>query len=145
MMHEEEHTDRVTRVAIEDAEAADRERRVPPAAEVALTTVECSMPGERYTLLDSGPHLALHLAGPGARGGTGPCICGFDRHARDANGRHLVGFSVGGGVTGPGVRHAVCAGCASLAGGRTIRGTNAALFAPATPGTNTEEAANAHS
>ena len=138
MMHEEEHTDRVTRLDIEDAEEADRARRVPASAGEVLTTVECSMPGERYTLLGSGPHLALHLAGPAAGGGTGPCICGFDRHARDADGRHIVGFSVGGGITGPGVRHAVCAGCAALAGGRTIRGTNAALFAPATPSTDTE-------
>lgn len=35
-LHEEEHTDRVTRLAIEDAEAADRLRRVRP----AVTEVE---------------------------------------------------------------------------------------------------------
>lgn len=143
MTHEEEHTDRVTRLAIEDAEAADRERRVQPAASATLTTVECSIPGQRYTLLESGPRLTLHLAGPAPLGGTGPCICGFDRHARDENGRSIVGFSVGGGVTGPGVQHLVCADCASLAGDRPIRGTNAALFAPAAA--NTERASNVHS
>ncbi|TFD41733.1 hypothetical protein E3T37_03515 [Cryobacterium sp. TMT2-10] len=142
MTHEEEHTDRVTRLAVEDAEAADRARRVPAAARAVLTTVECSMPCEGYTLLDSGPNLALHLAGPGKLGGTGPCICGFDRHARDENGRHIVGFSVGGGITGPGVWHTVCAGCAALAAGRTIRGMNAALFATTTSSTDTEGVAD---
>lgn len=87
-----------------------------------LTTVETSMPGERYSLLESGPNLSLHLAGPAKTGGTGPCICGFDRFARG------VGFSVGGGTYGPGVNHDVCPECARLAAGRPIRGTNAALF-----------------
>ena len=88
----------------------------------SLVTVEVSAPGDRYTLMESGPRLAVHLAGPGAHGGTGPCICGFDRHAKD------VGFSVGGGVTGPGVEHDVCAECAALAGDATITGTHRALF-----------------
>lgn len=142
MTHFEEHTDRVTRLALEDAEAADRGRRVPPAASETLTTVECSMPRATYTLFESGPRLKLHLAGRGKQGGTGPCICGFDRHARDEDGRSIVGFSVGGGVTGPGVQHLVCTDCSSLAGGRQIRGTNAALFAPAAASIDTESAAH---
>jgi hypothetical protein len=86
-----------------------------------LTTIETSGPGERYSLFETGPNLSLHLAAPTAHG-TGPCICGFDRFARD------IGFSVGGGVTGPSVKHAVCQECARLIDGRPIKGTNAALF-----------------
>lgn len=78
----------------------------------ALVTVEVYVRGES----------AVHLAGPSETGGTGPCICGFDRHAQG------VGFSVGGGVTGPGVEHDVCAECAALVGDSTISGTHAALF-----------------
>jgi hypothetical protein len=86
-----------------------------------LTTVETSAPGERYALFDHGPNLSLHLAAPTVYG-MGPCICGFDRFARD------IGFSVGGGVTGPGVKHTVCQECARLIDGRPIKGTNASLF-----------------
>jgi hypothetical protein len=86
-----------------------------------LTTIETSGPGERYSLFESGPNLSLHLAAPTIYG-TGPCICGFDRFARD------IGFSVGGGTYGPGVKHAVCQECARLIDGRPIKGTNASLF-----------------
>lgn len=86
-----------------------------------LTTIETSGPGERYTLFESGPNLSLHLAAPTVHG-TGPCICGFDRFARN------IGFSVGGGTTGPGVKHAVCPECTRLIDGRPIKGTNASLF-----------------
>lgn len=92
-----------------------------------LVTVECSRPNEPYTLLETGTVLDVHLAGPGAHGGTGPCLCGFDRHRRE-NGIHVVGFSVGGGVTGPGYRHHPCAECAALTNGRKINGTHARLF-----------------
>ena len=94
----------------------------------SLITVEVSMPDDRYTLLDSGSRLAVHLAGPGKTGGTGPCICGFDRFARGDDGQMLHGFSVGGGVTGPGVTHDVCAECRALVGDSHIRGTHAHLF-----------------
>lgn len=86
---------------------------------MSLVTIECARPGARYTLFESGP-CVIHLAGPGANGGTGPCICGFDRTE--------VGFSVGGGTTDPGVLHEVCAECARLAGDQPIRGLRAALF-----------------
>lgn len=92
-----------------------------------LTTIETSIPGARHSLFETGPGLILHLAAPRGQG-TGPCICGFDRFARDENGRWIVGFSVGGGTSGPGVHHDVCQECARLAGGRPIKGTNAALF-----------------
>ncbi|CPS10747.1 Uncharacterised protein [Mycobacteroides abscessus subsp. abscessus] len=94
-----------------------------------LTTIECSRPKDPYGLFQTGTDLDVHLAGPTARGGTGPCLCGFDRHRR-VNGVHVVGFSVGGGVTGPGFRHHPCAECAALADGRNIRGTHASLFYP---------------
>jgi hypothetical protein len=87
-----------------------------------LTTIECSRSGDAYTLFKSGTDLDVHLAGPGKRGGTGPILCGFDRFARD------VGFSVGGGVTGPGYRHHPCVKCAELAGGRSVSGTHKSLF-----------------
>lgn len=95
---------------------------------MSLTTIECSKPGAAYTLFESGPNLIVHLAGPGKTGGTGPCICGFDRHARDENGRTIVGFSVGGGTTGPDVIHEVCSECLNLVDGREISGTHAVLF-----------------
>lgn len=87
-----------------------------------VTTVECSRPGDAYTLFRSGPVLDVHLAAPSATGGIGPCLCGFDRFAEG------VGFSVGGGSTGPGVNHEVCPECAGLAGDALVRGTHAGLF-----------------
>ena len=92
-----------------------------------LTTVETSGPGERYSLLDSGPNLSLHLAAPSEHG-IGPCICGFDRFARNEQGRMIFGFSVGGGTYGPNVKHNVCQECALLIDERPITGTNAHLF-----------------
>ncbi len=96
---------------------------------MGLVTIECSQPRDVYSLFEHGPRMAVHLAGPSNSGGTGPILCGFDRHARDPEGRYLVGFSVGGGVSGPGVNHDVCAECFQLAGGAAITGTHANLFA----------------
>lgn len=96
-----------------------------------LVTIECSRPGDAYTLFSSGVDLDVHLAGPSATGGTGPILCGFDRFTRDAACHWIVGFSVGGGVTGPGYRHHPCADCADLTDGRTITGTHQSLFAKA--------------
>jgi hypothetical protein len=93
-----------------------------------LTTVEVSAPGDAYTLTQAGPTLVVHLAGPGATGGVGPCICGFNRFARD------VGFSVGGGVSGPGYTHLPCPECAALAGeDNQIGGMHRAMFARPAP------------
>jgi hypothetical protein len=39
-----------------------------------------------------------------------------------------IGFSVGGGVTGPGYHHHACAGCIELIDGRPIGGTHSYLF-----------------
>jgi hypothetical protein len=93
-----------------------------------LTTIECAAPGEAFTLFESGPNLTLHLAGPGETGGTGPILCGFDRFAKDEDGHYAIGFSVGGGTSGPGVVHRVCGECQMLAGNRTISGSNAQKF-----------------
>ena len=97
---------------------------------MSLITIECSRPGDSYTLFEAGTDLYVHLAGPTERGGTGPCLCGFDRHATD------VGFSVGGGFTGPGYRHHPCVECAALADGRAITGTHKDLFASRTTETD---------
>lgn len=88
----------------------------------ALTTIECSRPGDAYTLMEAGVHLDVHLAGPGERSGTGPILCGFDLFQRD------IGFSVGGGITGPGYNHHPCAECIALIGDREITGTHKGLF-----------------
>lgn len=86
-----------------------------------VTTIECSRPGRAYRLLESGPVLDVHLA-YGRGGGTGPCLCGFERHSAK------VGFNVGGGSTGPRIRHEACSACAALAIGRPVRGLHAGLF-----------------
>ncbi|MFA5712001.1 hypothetical protein [Mycolicibacterium sp.] len=95
--------------------------------EAAVVTIECSRPGDPYTLFKSGTEFDVHLAGP-SKYGTGPILCGFDRFQRDENGRWIVGFSVGGGCTGPGYRHHPCSRCAELAHGRAVRGTHRNLF-----------------
>lgn len=96
---------------------------------MSLVTVECSVPRASYDVFPpTGAEFDVHLAGPTERGGTGPCLCGFDRHARDESGRSLYGFSVGGGVTGPGYRHRVCWKCVALIGGEKILGTHRQLF-----------------
>ena len=94
----------------------------------ALVTIECSLPGDPYTLFRSGTDLHVHLAAHSESGGTGPILCGFDRFARDSEGRIAIGFSVGGGVTGPGYRHHPCQECTSLIAGRPVQGTHAGLF-----------------
>lgn len=84
-------------------------------------TIECARPGQAYTLIQSGPVLDVHLAGPIEHGGTGPCLCGYDRFGH--------GFSVGGGTTGPDLRHEVCRECARLSGEARISGLHAGMFA----------------
>ncbi|MCZ4066487.1 hypothetical protein O1W71_02235 [Microbacterium sp. H37-C3] len=95
---------------------------------MTLTTIETTTPGAKYTLFETSGVLTVHLAGPGKTGGTGAILCGFDRFQRDENGRWMIGFSVGGGTTGPGTHHRVCKACAERAGEETIRGTHQGLF-----------------
>lgn len=101
--------------------------------DICLVTIECSRPSDGYTLFVSGTSLDVHLAGPGNHGGTGKILCGFDRHARDDAGRYLVGFSIGGGSTGPGYHHRPCVECAELINGRSVTGTHRNLFAVRSP------------
>ena len=93
-----------------------------------LVTIECSRPGDDYSLFVSATNLDVHLAGPGERGGTGAILCGFDRFARNDDGQYRVGFSVGGGVSGPGYNHHPCVECAELINGRPISGTHKNYF-----------------
>lgn len=88
----------------------------------SVITIECSRPGGVYTMFESGTELNVHLVAPANGGGFGPCLCGFDRFAAD------VGFSIGGGVTGPGYQHHPCMECLALVDGREIVGTHARLF-----------------
>jgi hypothetical protein len=88
-----------------------------------LITLQMSWGG----LLDGRPadgyqiHLVRHVRG----GGTpGPTLCGIDRFGKDG-----PGWSVGGGLSGPGVVHTPCTGCAEAAraqfAGLEVTGTGA--------------------
>lgn len=75
----------------------------------ALRTLQFSWGG----LFDGRPadDYAVHLVRQKRGGGTpGPALCGIDRFAGDA-----PGWSVGGGLTGPGIIHKPCPGCAGAA------------------------------
>jgi hypothetical protein len=52
----------------------------------------------------------IHLLRSTGRGTPGPTLCDIDRFADDS-----PGWSVGGGVTGPGITLTPCPGCASAA------------------------------
>jgi hypothetical protein len=63
-------------------------------------------------LFDSKPvdDYAVHLITATTRGTPGPTLCGLDRfHPQSA------GWSVGGGISGPGIVHKPCPGCAEAA------------------------------
>jgi hypothetical protein len=75
----------------------------------ALCTLQFSWGG----LFDGRPadDYAVHLIRQKAGKGTpGPTLCGIDRFAEDA-----PGWSVGGGISGPGIVHKPCPGCAGAA------------------------------
>lgn len=76
---------------------------------VGLVTLQFANGG----LFDSKPvdDYAVHLVRCAAKGGTpGPTLCGIDRfHPQSA------GWSVGGGLSGPGIVHKPCPGCAAAA------------------------------
>lgn len=75
---------------------------------VALASLQFARGG----LFDSKPVGDIHLVRMlGNNGGTpGPTLCGIDRFAKDA-----PGWSVGGGVTGTGIKLAPCPGCEAVA------------------------------
>ena len=53
---------------------------------------------------------AVHLVRAAKRGTPGPTLCGIDRFHPES-----AGWSVGGGISGPGVVHRPCDGCADAA------------------------------
>ncbi len=71
----------------------------------ALCTLQFSWGG----LFDGRPadDYTVHLVRQAGRGTPGPTLCGIDRFAKDA-----PGWSVGGGISGPGIVHKPCPGCA---------------------------------
>ncbi|MDQ0376569.1 hypothetical protein [Amycolatopsis thermophila] len=72
-----------------------------------LTTLQFAWGG----LFDATPVDDLvHLVRGTERGTPGPTLCGIDRFAPDA-----PGWSVGGGVTGPGMVHTPCSSCVETA------------------------------
>jgi hypothetical protein len=67
--------------------------------------------GVRYLeTLQFGGREPICLARGTATGAPGPTLCGIDRFAKGG-----PGWSLGGGVTGPGYRHEACPGCVSVA------------------------------
>jgi hypothetical protein len=76
---------------------------------IALCTLQFSHGG----LFDFGPaadDYAVHLIRETRRGTPGPTLCGIDRFAKDS-----PGWSRGGGLSGPGIIHKPCPGCATAA------------------------------
>src|SRR5581483_6975157 len=55
----------------------------------------------------------VHLIRATGRGTPGPTLCGIDRFHPDS-----AGWSVGGGLSGPGIAHKPCPGCADVARGQ---------------------------
>lgn len=74
---------------------------------VALTTLQFSWGG----LFDSRPaDHKTHLVRTSRSGTPGPTLCGIDRFAEGT-----PGWSVGGGLSGPGIEHHPCDGCVDAA------------------------------
>jgi len=76
------------------------------------TTTETPVTGLVTLQFDSRPvdGYAVHLIRCTVRGTPGPTLCGLDRFHPES-----AGWSAGGGVSGPGIRHVPCAGCADAA------------------------------
>lgn len=83
-------------------------RTVDEQAVTALCTLQFAAGG----LFDPRPvdGYAVHLVRSTGSGTPGPTLCGIDRFAQDT-----PGWSVGGGVTGPGITHTPCPRCAQVA------------------------------
>jgi hypothetical protein len=84
---------------------------IPVDQVTALRTLQFHAGG----LLDSEPvdDYAVHLVRQAAAGTPGPTLCGIDRFAEGS-----AGWSVGGGISGPGIVHKPCPGCAQAARAR---------------------------
>ena len=74
----------------------------------SLTTLQFSSGG----LFDGQPvdGYAVHLVRSTGPGTPGPTLCGIDRFAPGS-----AGWSVGGGLTGPDIKHPPCPGCQAAA------------------------------
>ncbi len=70
-----------------------------------LSTLQWSWGG----LFNGRPVMDICLVRSTDRGTPGPTLCGLDRFARDS-----PGWSVGGGVTGPGIVNERCADCEAV-------------------------------
>lgn len=84
-----------------------------PAPDEALpVTGLCTLQFSWGGLFDGQPAdgYAVHLIRETRRGTPGPTLCGIDRFAPDA-----PGWSRGGGISGPGITHKPCPGCAAAA------------------------------
>ena len=81
-----------------------------PAGVMALETLQFAIGG----LFDSRPvpgdDFAVHLVRSTRRGTPGPTLCGIDRFHKES-----PGWSVGGGVSGPDIRHIPCTDCTLVA------------------------------
>lgn len=75
---------------------------------VGLVTLQFASGG----LFDAEPvdGRAVHLVMAAKTGTPGPTLCGIDRFHKDS-----AGWSVGGGISGPGIEHKPCQGCADAA------------------------------
>ena len=72
----------------------------------ALITCQMAWGG----LLNAQPEGSVHLVRSAPCGTPGPTLCGIERFGPDA-----PGWSLGGGVDGPGMVHVPCAGCITAA------------------------------
>jgi hypothetical protein len=114
------HTEGGQRVSVEDG------------AVVGLVTLQFASGG----LFDLAPvdGYKVHLVRQTAHGTPGPTLCGVDRFAPNG-----AGWSIGGGVSGPGVTHEPCEGCARVRKGRfatlPVSGLGSAAHSPQIGGT----------
>jgi hypothetical protein len=81
---------------------------MPDTGIVGLITLQFATGG----LIITGPvdDYAVHLVRSTAKGTPGPTLCGIDRFHEDS-----AGWSLGGGLGGPGIVHKPCPGCAEVA------------------------------
>jgi hypothetical protein len=100
----------------------------------ALVTCQMAWGG----LFDAKPVGNVHLVRSAPCGTPGPTLCGVDRFGQNA-----PGWSIGGGVDGPGMVHTPCTDCARVARedfpGLPVHGM-AALVAPLVAAINAERA-----
>lgn len=104
---------------------------VVPQASTGYVTLQFAWGGVFTTRLpEDEPWSLMHLVPEPSRG---PILCGINRHASmTSDGRPTPGWSLGGGLSGPGIAVRVCEPCSTVRD-RTlqIHGLNADAFAEA--------------